>query len=370
MLLKELALTSYRNYKQASFQFLPLLNIVVGSNGKGKTNLLEAIYFLARGHSHRTHFSRELVGWGAGASLIKGLIEREGGPSLVEATITTRGQKSVRIGGVAQPANDLTSGLVAVLFAPEHLRIVQGDPEQRRTFLDDLLVQRSPRYEHSRRQYGRILRQRNALLRSIAAGQESREALAAWDSQLVEAGVRILAERFKLVEELKGRCRRAYSQVAKGEEDGLEIAYVSQLLRGASLSEVREKFIRELRARQGEEIERGVSLVGPHRDDLSVKVSGVNLRTFGSQGEQRTASLALKMAELKLLTEELGDQPVMLLDDVMSELDRIRREALTSLIEGGGQTIITTTNLGYFGEPSLSKAKLIDVEKAGVLSCA
>lgn len=367
MLLKELNLINYRNYHQASFQLFPFLNIVIGPNGKGKTNLLEAIYLLARGYSHRTHFSRELVSWGADSSLVKGLVEKEGGSFLVEVAITAQGQKSFKAGGVVRPAVNSTNGLAAVLFAPEHLRIVQGDPEQRRIFLDDLLTQLSPRYGHNRRQYRRILRQRNALLRAVAAGQEKRETLIAWNNQLVEVGAEILAGRLWLVEKLRGWCHQAYSQVAKSERSGLEIGYVSRLLKGTPLSEIKERFARELRMRQEEEIERGVSLVGPHRDDLSIKVSGVNLRIYGSQGEQRTASLALKLAELKLLTRELGGRPVLLLDDVMSELDEARRAALTSLIEEDKQTIITTTNLGYFGELSLSRANLIDVERVGVL---
>lgn len=362
MRVEKLGLEDFRNYVRESLEFAPGLNLIVGPNAQGKTNLLEAIHCLGGLGSPRTQDSA---------------LVREGAERAVLHADVTRGERSVRIdleirtgGGSRALLNktpvrsvrSLGEVSVSVFFGPDELSLVKGSPDGRRRFLDDLVVKLRPARESLRREWERVLKQRNALLKS-APRQRSASTdatLEVWDEALVKAGAALTAARLEAVGLLIPHSSRRYSSVAG--HTGIDLGYVSSWVEdgfsAAALEApgaIDEDALRKmLSARLDEvrvkEIERGISLVGPHRDDVSVRLPGtdgtvlLDARTHASQGDQRTAALALKLGEHDLLTDALGDQPVLLLDDVFSELDPSRRGWLAESVASVGQTLITTTS--------------------------
>ncbi|MDP3014385.1 MAG: DNA replication/repair protein RecF [Candidatus Subteraquimicrobiales bacterium] len=365
MYLKRLELINFRNYKNFVIEFGEKLNVVLGENAQGKTNVLEAIYLLSTGKSHRALTIKELVSRGASVANVRGTVCYRGRETRLKITINNqdevglaRKENAVQIGTSSTP-----SLLKAVLFSPEDSAIVKGGPEKRRDFLDDFGFQLSPKYRYWRRQYGKILKQRNALLKTMPKEPNAGEALWVWDERLAEAGAHLTIWRESLVESLNTNCACIYSEIAPGA--ALSIKYVNGAgAKGNKTFEVIESKLKEvLRADLIKDRERGATSAGPHRDDLVFLDKEVDLRSFGSQGEQRTTALALKLAELEILKEEIGESPVLLLDDVMSELDENHRLRLMAAVLNSAQTIITSTNPGYFNELHFKEASVFEVKE-------
>ena len=356
MFLRRLLLRNFRNYRLLDLPLEPGITVLFGPNAHGKTNLLEAIYFLATAESPRTHETKDLIRLGASDAVVKGRMIDRGREEVLEIRVLP-GRKVAKVGGEPLPRlSDFVGRLVVVLFTADDLQIVKGPPELRRAFLDLWLSQGSVAYRHALSAYRRALQGRNHLLKLVAEGRYPEEVLDQWDQQVASHGARVLKLRLKAVEEMAEHAKEGHRLMGGGE---LEVRYKATVpLEGDFTS----SFLAALREGRMEDLEKGATQVGPHRDDLEIFVNGRECRYFCSQGEQRTVALALRYAEFKWLWERRGTPPVLLLDDVMSELDRRRRERVAELAVQAEQTIITCTEPEAIPEPLLGRARLMRVQ--------
>jgi DNA replication and repair protein RecF len=346
MRLERLEVVDFRNHDRASVELPAGVSALVGPNGVGKTNLLEAVGYLATLGSHRVGQDAALIRAGSSSAVIRAAVQRAGRRLLVDLELRPGSGVRGRVNGAPVPrARDLLGVVRATVFAPEDLGLVRGDPEERRRFLDTLATQRLPRYHGSRQDYDRVLRQRNTLLRS-AGGRLPASALATlevWDEKLASAGAEIWSERLRLVAALTPRVELAYQRLA-GRDDEVDVAYVSSVAGTAGLDPDPVKLAKALRERlvvdRAREVERGVTLSGPHRDDLTFALRGLPARTHASHGEAWSLALALRLGSHWLLAEE-GEEPVLLMDDVFAELDRQRRDRVAEAALAAEQTIVT-----------------------------
>jgi DNA replication and repair protein RecF len=358
--LDSILIRDVRGYAELEASFGPGPHIVWGPNAAGKTSLLEAIVLLAWGQSHRTSTDAELVRWGTDLGRVEGQVGRDaievaivrpGAPAVAGAA-----RKRIRVNGVPRRASALLGLLRAVVFAPEEMLLVAGSPGLRRAALDRLAGQRSAAYVRDLSTYGRALQQRNSLLRAIREEQASRDQLRMWDAPLLETGAAIVTERLRLLGALAEPLARAHAEIAPEEAAAgpLTISYATNapLLAGESPEDALRRRLAET---ADKEVWNGSTLVGPHRDDLVFELGGRALAGFASRGQQRTAILAFKLGELDLLTEHDGRPPLLLLDDVFSELDPDRRAHLVERIAALPQAFVTTTTLDDL-DPALRAA--------------
>ncbi|MGK5113543.1 DNA replication/repair protein RecF [Geodermatophilus sp. CPCC 205506] len=358
MYLRHLQLGSFRNWDRVDIALTPGPTVFVGRNGEGKTNLVEAVGYLATMGSHRVASDAPLVRQGAPQAVVRAALRREDRELLVEIEINPGRANRVRVNRAALPRPRELLGLVkTVLFAPEDLVLVRGDPGERRRFLDDLLVSRTPRLAGVRSDYDRVLKQRNALLKTARLARGNALAtLDVWDGHLVELGGQLLAARLRLVAELGPHVARSYADVAGADAAVAALGYASTvplagdgtpLPPGDRLPDVAElsAALRERVAeRRGEEVDRGMTLVGPHRDDLVISLGSMPAKGFASHGESWSLALALKLGCFALLRSD-GEEPVLLLDDVFATLDAERRAALAAVARSAEQTLITAAVL-------------------------
>jgi DNA replication and repair protein RecF len=337
-----LTLRDFRSYEEAAVSLGPDLTVVSGPNGAGKTNLLEAIYFGCVGRSPRTTNEREVVRFGAGAARVVVRCESDDGPHEISVGFEPGQPKRLRVdGATVERLVDAPERPLVSVFLPDRLDLIKGAPALRRAHVDQLVAALWPARVQTRRTYMQTLAQRNALIGRIRSGAGSRASLPSWDGQLAEHGIALMRDRDAAVQAISQRCRGVGRQL--GLERELEVVYRPRA-HASSAAELRE----ELAARVDQDLDRGFTGHGPHRDELVSRLGGKDLRAFGSQGQQRLGLLALLMAEREAIAEQRGAAPVMLLDDVMSELDRVRRRALIELLRsGGGQSVITTTDLEH-----------------------
>jgi len=350
--LSRLALTDFRSYAAADVELAPGVSTFTGANGQGKTNLVEAAAYVATFGSHRVATDAPLIRHGAQRAILRAAVASAERDSLVEIEINQGKANRVRLNRVPLPRpREALGTLRCVLFAPEDLAIVKGDPDQRRRYLDELLVATRPRFAGVRADYDRVLRQRTALLKSAKAARFSGQggggggapsALEVWDEHLVAHGAELTAGRLELTAALRPLAAKAYAAVS-GEELTTGMSYRQSGREDepsadrASLAEgLRESLARVRRA----ELERGVCLVGPHRDDLELHIGELPARGYASHGESWSLALALRLAAYDLLRSG-GDDPVLLLDDVFAELDGGRRESLAGLVSGAEQVLVT-----------------------------
>ncbi len=353
-ILRGLSVRDLRGYAELDAQFTAGPQLVFGANASGKTSLLEAIVLAVWGRSHRTGAEGELVRWGCELARVEARIGPAGSgleaPDAVEValvrTATGGARKRIRVNGVARRAAGLAGVLRAVMFAPEEMLLVAGSPSLRRDAIDRLAGQRTPGYLRQLAAYLRTLQQRNGLLRLIREEQATRDELRFWDASLLDAGSAVRDERRRLLEALAGPLAAAHAEIAPDEAAAglLELRYATNApeLPGES---ARDALARRLAETADKEIWNGTTLVGPHRDDIAFELGGRPLAAFASRGQQRTAILAFKLAELDLLTALDGQPPLLLLDDVFSELDPDRRAHLVRRIAGLPQAFVTTTTL-------------------------
>ncbi len=336
----------FRTYPRATARLGSGLTVVHGSNGAGKSNLLEAVYFGCTGRSPRTRNDRELVSFGSKATRVTASLLDEGQQHelTVGYSSPAPGEPAVKRmwcdGAPVERLLDLPVRPLISVFIPERLDLLKGAPALRRAHLDQLLAALWPARAGIRREYSQVLAQRNALLARIRGGRAGDSALATWDRELAIKGLALMAQRAQAVELLSDPLSRRAEQL--GCNGRVTIEY-----RPRSKAEDEEEFLSELQTRLQTDLERGFTGYGPHRDELALLCDGRELRVYGSQGEQRLALLGLLLAERSLLADERGQVPLMLLDDVMSELDVQRRTLLAEELSSGGQSLIATTDLGH-----------------------
>jgi DNA replication and repair protein RecF len=344
-----LELVDFRNHPAIEFDLSPGPSVLAGPNGVGKTNVLEAIGYLATLGSHRPGPESSLVRVGASAAIVRAAVVREGRKVLVDLEIRPGAGLRARVNRAPLPrARDALGIVRATLFAPEDLALVRGDPDERRRFLDTLAVQRLPRYLAIRQDYDRVLRQRNTLLRSAGGRAPAGPGLATldvWDEKLASAGAELWAERLRLIELIRTPVERSYQDLA-AQPDPVRMVYVSSVIGDETVEPEPSRLARALRERlladRTRELERGVTLFGPHRDELALYLRELPARTHASHGEAWSLALALRLGAHRLLASE-GEEPMLLLDDVFAELDRRRRERLADLALTVEQAVITAS---------------------------
>ncbi|MDR1495869.1 MAG: DNA replication/repair protein RecF [Clostridiales Family XIII bacterium] len=342
MYIRTLALQNFRNYEACSVDFGRGVNILTGKNGEGKTNMLEAVHILSMGRSFRTRNDAEAITFGKTFYRIKGLFGKGDEDMTVEVSMNGR-DKSFFVDGVGvRKGADLAGHALTVIFSPDDLRIVKDEPEKRRRFMDHELFQLKPLYYLDVIKYRRIVKNRNLLLKEQTLNEPL---LNVYDGYLADTGARIMAERARFAEKLAVISAGIQSRItatSTDEEGALEVSYEPSVAFTA-IEDARERIAAELQSRRAKDREFGATTAGPHKDDLKLVSGGVDLRKYGSQGQQRTAALALKLAEVDIIKEETGEMPILLLDDVLSELDEGRQKRLPDSFEDC-QIIITTAD--------------------------
>ncbi|OLC05232.1 MAG: hypothetical protein AUI15_00040 [Actinobacteria bacterium 13_2_20CM_2_66_6] len=360
MRLRRLRLRNHRNYARLELTPGPGINVFIGPNGQGKTNLLEAVAMLALSSSPRARREHELVGPVGPGSRIEAEVasgEMTRHLSIALDVEGDRTRRTIEVDGARRRAVDLPGQFRVTLFWPDDLGLVKAGPEMRRRFLNQMLVQVEPGYARALAGLRRVLEQRNSLLKRIASGEGGEDMLEAWNTELVRVSTEIVGARAKAVAELEPDATRCHGQIAAGER--LEIAYEGP---PENLAEAVHNSI-------AEDLRRGSTSIGPHRDDLSIRLDGQEARSFGSQGQQRTAVVSLKLAEAALIERRAAERPVLLLDDVLSELDGERRAALLHQVAAGGQVILTSVEAGPFPPELIAAAMVWTVSQGQIEAC-
>lgn len=352
MHVSHLTLHDFRSYADVEVPLEAGVTSFVGRNGQGKTNLVEAIDYLSRLSSHRVASDTPLVRAGAEQAIVRAAVVKEGRTAVLEVELNPGRANRGRINKSTLPrVRDLVGLVRTVVFSPEDLALVKGDPSERRRFLDDLLVLRTPRLAGVRADHDRILKQRNSLLKTARAGNRAaaEATLDVWDDHLARVGSELLAARLRLVTDLAPYVGKAYATVARGAtRDDARIAYRSSVPLPEPGDEAGDPdtaalvpaFLAALAERRRDEMDRGLSLVGPHRDDLLLSIGELPVKGYASHGESWSAALALRLASFDLLRDD-GDDPILILDDVFAELDVERREQLAELVAGAEQVLVT-----------------------------
>ncbi len=385
MYLKSLNLRHFRNYTEQPVHFTAAKTIILGDNAQGKSNLIEAVEILSALKSHRTSRDRELIQSSETSAQIVGDLDRLDSNLQLSITLRANGRRTVALNGLTQRRQlDFLGKLNMVQFSSLDLDLVRGGPDCRRSWIDGLLIQLEPIYAHILQQYNHILRQRNALLKTQKVGKarvqnspsDSLELddLALWDAQLAIAGSRVIRRRDRVIQRLLPFAQH-WHQAISGKSEQLQINYKPNISIDTHLNDldqntpeaIQAQFLDKIKERRTLELYQGTTLVGPHRDDIEFTVNDTIARQYGSQGQQRTLVLALKLAELKLIEDVIGEPPILLLDDVLAELDLHRQNQLLEAIQNRFQTLITTTHLGSFNTQWLNSAQILHI-KAGQLS--
>ncbi len=405
MHLTRLALTNFRNYAHLELELAPGLTLLQGNNACGKTNLLEALFYLATAHSPHAGAERELIRWGASAEPIpfarveSEVVKAKGDRTQLEIVLVQASEanerhrsgwserggangrvtKRIKVNGVPKRALDLLGELIVVLFLPEDLDLVFGSPGDRRRYLDTTLSQIDRRYGRALSKYTQVLEQRNSLLRDLRERPFNPSELAVWDQQLIAEGAYLVARRAAAVEQYNALTAGIHPRLTGGREQ-LRLVYQpsvsldtpapshqASLFSDAGTGAITARFARQLEEMRPRELGAGLTLVGPHRDDLRFLIQRAEEQalmdaiTYASRGQGRTIALSLKLAEVDLMRRETGEEPVLLLDDVMSELDAPRRNALAQTVIDSPQAIITATDLADFTDEFLSRACILRV---------
>ncbi|MDO8963545.1 MAG: DNA replication/repair protein RecF [Coriobacteriia bacterium] len=365
MVITRLEVKDFRNYHSFVVEPAAGLTVFVGPNAAGKTNIVEAVQLVTAAQSFRKPRFEDLVRWGSEGARIRLRAEKE--PRMLETglDVSADGKRTYTVNGqVRRRLSDVAGILPAVVFSPEDLALVKGPAERRRATIDDLGEQLSPTYGSLRRDYGKVVRHRNSLLRDGVSGA----ALDVWNEQLAALGSRLVVHRLRLLERVMVHVRQRYSLMAEGEQ--VEASYDDRCALTScdqgDTDAVQEGIRVEIERRRAEEMRRATTLVGPHRDDIVFSISARDARSFASQGQQRTLALAWKLAEVEVVREVLHRDPVLLLDDVMSELDAERRGALSAMVSSDIQTMVTTTNTGYFTPEMLEEALVVPIQRERV----
>ena len=384
--LSHLSLTNFRNFTHVELDLPPGIVVFTGRNAQGKSSLIEAIYLLAIARSFRGDGEHEMVNWVAamegGSGLVGGTVEKQGerlrvhiGFQCVDAVEPPQGwvpgtirpfgvRRHIRVDRITHSAAELIGTVNAVVFSAEDIELIQGPPSLRRRYLDILISQVDPLYLKSLQRYQRVLQQRNRLLRMLQARRAESEELKFWDRELIKEGSLIVGRRHQAMDSLTTLCRKRHFELT-GSEEELTLEYrpsaAAQCSDTSSVA-IGEEFARELGASRGKELEAGSTVVGPHRDDFRLRVSGVDMGTFASRGQARTLALTLRLGEASYLDELRQEGPIVLLDDVLSELDSRRRKHVLEKAAQYQQVIITSTDILPLQQTLVSNAAYFEIE--------
>ena len=359
MIIKSIELADYRNYESLALQFDKGTNILYGDNAQGKTNILEAIFVSATTKSHKGSKDKEIINFNKEEAHIRTYIEKEGAETRVDMHLRSSKSKGIAVDGQKlKKAADLLGLCNVVFFSPEDLGIIKNGPSERRRFVDMELCQLDSFYLYNLNHYNKIVNQRNKLLKDMFMNPDLKETLSIWDMQLVSFGSKIIERRRLFVEQLNEIIYDIHKKLS-GDKEELSILYEPDV-------DI-EEFEKKLKVNQDRDIKSKMTSVGPHRDDFSFMVGDIDIRKFGSQGQQRTAALSLKLSEIELVKKITKDTPILLLDDVLSELDSNRQNYLLNSI-GDIQTIITCTGLEEFVNNRFEVNKIFKVSD-GIVSC-
>lgn len=359
MLIKSLELLDYRNYSELSMQFNSGTNILYGDNAQGKTNILEAIYVCGTTKSHKGSKDKEIINLQKSEAHIRIYIEKNGITHKIDMHLKKNKPKGVAIDGIPiKKSSDLFGIVNLIFFSPEDLSIIKNGPSERRRFIDLELCQLDKIYLHNLTKYNKIINQRNNLLKQISFNRELMDTLSIWDTQLLEYGKKVIETRKIFINDLNDIIFDIHKKLS-GDKEDLEIIYEANV-------EI-DNFEEKLKKSLDRDIFQKVTTVGPHRDDISFLIKGIDIRKFGSQGQQRTSALSLKLAEIELVKRITKDNPILLLDDVLSELDRNRQNYLLNSLNDI-QTIITCTGLEEFIKNRFQINKIYKVVEGTVIS--
>ena len=392
MHITQLSLTNYRNFSRLNLELSSGPILLRGDNANGKTNLLESIYFLSTTRGAHARADQQLINWlvlrqdPLPFARVEATIQARNDAFQLAITILREGdslRKDIRLNGVKKRAMDVIGKLNTVMFLPEDIELVTGAPALRRRYLDSTLCQINQSYCQALSRYNKVLTQRNALLKELYKRNGNADQLLYWDEELAHYGATLVFERHNSILELDTTARQRHRELSGGKE-GLRLHYAPSFdprqrpkpdyqlpllmedlapytTAAPPIKEVRETFLAYLRQARDEEINRGVTLVGPHRDDFHFLVDGIDMTLYGSRGQQRTAALSTKLAEISLMRQTTGETPVLLLDDVMSELDASRRQQVITVVDQAGQAILTTTDWEDYDLDFRQRATLFSV---------
>jgi DNA replication and repair protein RecF len=380
MHLTRLSLTNFRNYGRQTLELAPGPVLLLGENAQGKTNLLEAMFLLATGRSERASIDGDFIAWGVRGdpqpfAQVAGKAIRRTGDVAVEVTITGRAgahgnliaSKRFKLNGVPKRASDVVGAILAVLFTTDDMELVKGAPSGRRRYLDVMLSQADHRYLRALQRYTKVVAQRNALLKRIGEGSSRRDELAYWDEEMARDGAVILAGRAVALRQIALHAAGAHARLS-GERELLGVMYQPRFadawtpgrIAAGDPEEIASALLDRLQATRARDIAAGVTLIGPHRDDFALTLGGESAASFASRGQQRTAALALRLAEARFLRDASGEQPILLLDDVLSELDEHRRASVLAAIEAD-QIFITSPDRDRFPADLIRDAQVWQV---------
>lgn len=360
MYIEKLQILNYRNYKVLDISLGPQVNVFIGDNAQGKTNILESIYYCAFAKSHRTSRDKELINWNSDNAFISVSVSKERLDKKIDINILKDGKKAIRINKVKiNKIGELFGTFNVVMFSPEDLKIIKDSPGVRRKFMDMELCQLNPKYYYNLVQYNKTLNERNALLKSRNLNEDI---LDIYDIKLQEYGNNIICERLNYIHKLNYYGDEIHSDITSGKEK-IEFKYENTV---KNFSKDSDSLYQQLKKVRKRDIEKGITTVGPHRDDFTVMINDVDTKSFGSQGQQRTAVLTIKFSSLKIVKEITKEYPVLLLDDVLSELDFSRKKYILSTI-GEIQTIITCTGIEDLSTYLDNHSKVFKVKNGEIL---
>lgn len=369
MYLTKIKLQNFRNYDKEALDLSSSINVLIGENAQGKTNLIESIYFLAMTRSHRSSKDRELINWHKDFSKVEGQLKKKSNKLPLEIILSKAG-KTAKINHLEQKRlSDYIGQLNVIMFAPEDLSLVKGSPSVRRRFIDMELGQMNKIYLHHLVQYQQILKQRNKLLKEARQRKKFDEMyLDILTEQLAAEGAEVLFNRFQFIKKLNQWAQEIQLDISNNKESlVIEYKSLTELNNKLTTEEIFQILKKKYKEVESQEIDQGTTTIGPHRDDLIFFVNERNVQTYGSQGQQRTTALSLKLAEIELMYEVTGEYPILLLDDVLSELDDDRQTHLLDSIQNKVQTFITTTSLDGIQMELLNDPLIFCVKNGGIV---
>lgn len=367
MHINQLILKDYRNYQDLDLNFSENLNVIYGMNGQGKTNILEAIFVAGFGSSFRTKRDKELINSASTETYIRAELSKSYGDYTIEYTLKKDLKKEIKVNkNHLKKRSELFGHLNVVVFSPEDLKLIKEGPSERRRFIDREISNLKKKYCADLIEYHRILSQRNALIKKSRHKQSNLDMISIWDEQLASVGTSLMLERKAFIEKLNEVSYKLHLQITEEKEE-IKLKYLPNIkVNSAEYDKIYMEFLNKLTQQLSNDVDKGYTTVGPHRDDLDIRVNGIDVKTYGSQGQQRTAALSLKLSEIEIIYDEIGEYPVLLLDDVMSELDKKRQNDLLKSLKSL-QTIITITDTESIIDAYLKEANVIKIHNGQVI---